>query len=162
MICFEIFINGEKFCVAGTGEFGVLAAHVTWSQRSPKEGFIPESEPETPKSRLHIGGLVDQEHVRWTKPSHFLNIEDEVTFRIIESNEADPPAYKHSQNSPERREQKRYEQYQLLKREFEGDESTVASRESDAEETMRLKTRLMLEYKEEIEAWKQRQKQQPE
>jgi hypothetical protein len=42
MICFEIWVNNQKVCVAGIGDSGVLAAHVTWSQRRPEESSTPK------------------------------------------------------------------------------------------------------------------------
>ncbi len=62
MICFEVWVNGEKVCLAGVGEgvgdTNVLAAHVT---RVGKQGRQPM------KPDLHVGGLVNKDHVRWTE-----------------------------------------------------------------------------------------------
>jgi hypothetical protein len=44
---------------------------------------------------------------------------DEVTFKIIEADTADEPIRKEPEANPEKRRKKRYEQYKLLKREFE-------------------------------------------
>jgi hypothetical protein len=159
MICFEIWVNNQKVCVAGIGDSGVLAAHVTWSQRRPEESSTPKSEWKPSKPNLHVGGLVNQEHVRWTEQSHYLEAGDEVTFKIIEADTADEPIRKEPEANPEKRRKKRYEQYKLLKREFEGDESIAALEMGDTEEAIHFKARLMLEYKEEFEAWKSQKKQ---
>ena len=37
MKCLETYLNGEKLCVAGVGEYGVLSAHVTWVADSPEK-----------------------------------------------------------------------------------------------------------------------------
>jgi len=33
MICFEVKINGNKVCVAGVGESGVLSSIINWVKR---------------------------------------------------------------------------------------------------------------------------------
>ena len=58
MIAYEVWVNDKKICVAGVGESGVLNAVLTW-------GGKPGRPPQNPN--LHVGGLVNDEHVRWTE-----------------------------------------------------------------------------------------------
>lgn len=85
MICFEVYVNGEKICLAGVGESGVLSSIVSWGGRQGR----PEIKPD-----LHIGGLVDKEHVAWTKKMYNLEVGDEVTLKIVEADTADEPIRK--------------------------------------------------------------------
>lgn len=90
MICFEVWVNGEKVCVAGVGNSGVLSSIVSWGGRENRK-FI--------KPKLHVGGLVNGEHVRWTEEGHYLDVGDEVTIKIVETNTADEPVRKYPRNS---------------------------------------------------------------
>ena len=58
MIAFEVRLNGERICVAGIGSHGVVAQHLSWSQREPKADSNEKSE--RPKAHFHIGGLVNR------------------------------------------------------------------------------------------------------
>ncbi len=118
---------------------------------SPASTARQRSNCATTKPDLHVGGLVNKEHVRWTEPSHTLKVGDVVTFRIVESDTADEPIAKSSGHTPEERSSKRYQTYKALKREFEGEESVSHSEEMDAQEAKRIRTRLYLEYREEFE-----------
>lgn len=80
LICFEVWVNGEKICLAGVGDSGVL------------NSIIHVAEPRKPD--LHVGGLVNDEHVRWTERMHFLEVGDEVTIKIVEADTADEPIRK--------------------------------------------------------------------
>ena len=154
MICFEVWVNGEKFCVAGIGEAGVLSAHVTWSERAREENDAP-SERERSKPRLHVGGLVNKEHIRWTEMGNTLEVGEEVLFKIIEADVADDPIRKESQGSPKEKRQRRYQNYQLLKREFDGVENFE---ETDSDDSWLLRFKLMTQYQEEFEERKRRQR----
>ena len=81
MICLEVWVNGEKICLAGVGD-GVLHCIVDAARRRFK-------------SHLHVGGLIDNEHVRWTQRDHFLEVGDEVTIKIVEADAVDEPVRKH-------------------------------------------------------------------
>lgn len=82
MICFEIWVNGEKICLAGVDESDVLCAIIDGARKQRK-------------SNLHVGGLVGDEHVRWTEREHILEVGDEVTIKIVESDTADEPIRKY-------------------------------------------------------------------
>ena len=86
MICFEIFVNGKRICLAGV-EFGVLAAHLTSWQGTLEEGSTTERE-----SQLHlfVSGTTDGKHFRWPEPNLTpLAVGDEVTFRVVEADTPD-------------------------------------------------------------------------
>ena len=85
MVGFEITLNGQRLCTAAAGETGVLTAAVTWVYREAP-GVSEPSE-----LRLEVGGLSQDSHLRWPAP-RLLNVGDEVNIRIVETNEADPPA----------------------------------------------------------------------
>ncbi len=88
MICLEVWVNGEKICLAGTGiGKGVLNSIVDLNSIGSEgaEKFI----------NLHVGGLVDDEHIRWTEKRHPLEVGDEVTLKIVEADVADEPTRKH-------------------------------------------------------------------
>jgi len=82
MICFEVWVNGEKICLAGVGESGVLNAIIDGARKQRK-------------SNLHIGGLVNDEYVHWTKKEHILEVGDEVTIKIVEADTANEPIRKY-------------------------------------------------------------------
>jgi hypothetical protein len=92
MLGFEVELNGEKICTAGTGEFGVLTSGITWvnnrQQSSVENGRVE-------KISLNIGGLTIPENdagefVNWARKE--LNIGDKVVVRIVDATEADEPA----------------------------------------------------------------------
>ena len=86
MIAFEIKINGEKKCLAGVGEQGVLSAVLTCVRRVPegRRRFKEELE-------LGVGGIGkrNDEHLEWLQRK--LRIGDEISIRIIQQATADKP-----------------------------------------------------------------------
>jgi hypothetical protein len=79
MRAFEVSGNGEKLCVAGIGDNGVLTTIVHWAARQDA-GF------------LQVGGLVSQtkEHANWINQKR-LSVGDNVQVKIIETDVADTP-----------------------------------------------------------------------
>lgn len=78
MIALEITVNGNRICVAG-GSL-VTSTSISWSDR---DGAAV---------RLNIGGIEDptlREHLHWNAPG--LEIGDEVTIRILSTDDVDPP-----------------------------------------------------------------------
>jgi flagellar basal body L-ring protein FlgH len=84
MIAFEIQLNGQKLCLAGVGDSGVLSAIVTWAATAMATGTRNES------LFLDIGGLINPrgERVSWTdqKP---LATGDVIQVKIIEADSVD-------------------------------------------------------------------------
>lgn len=77
MICFEICVNGKKVCLAGVGNSGNINTIIN--------GF-----GDGQRLRLSVGGLDNNEHLRWTE-RHSLEVGDEVTVKIVEAEAADEP-----------------------------------------------------------------------
>ena len=75
MRAFEVWVNGEKLCLAGIGDDGVLTTIVSFAARHGEGGFL-----------LHVGGLTSQTkgHVNWIdqKP---LSVGDNVQVKIVET-----------------------------------------------------------------------------
>jgi hypothetical protein len=85
MKAFAVFVNGQQVCTAGIGPDGVLTAILDWVGGGPRQ---------TPEGLfgLHVGGLDSQtdEHVDWSVPE--VGVGDEVTIRIVETEDIDPEA----------------------------------------------------------------------
>ena len=88
MICFEIGLNGEPYCVAGLEE-GAVSAFVTWA-------FFPsvakeEGLPVPPGTTLLAvsGFMADHTAVHWGDNIRALSVGDEVTIRVAERPDPD-------------------------------------------------------------------------
>ena len=81
MRALEVSVNGEKLCVAGIGDDGVLTTIVHWAARQDEEGFF-----------LQVGGLISQtkEHANWINQKP-LRVGDNIRVKIIETDLADKP-----------------------------------------------------------------------
>jgi DNA-binding helix-hairpin-helix protein with protein kinase domain len=80
MRAFEVFLNGERLCVAGIDGDGVLNAMVDHVKIKARDDL-----------RLRVGGLVSatEEHLTWSQVG--LTAGDEVRIRILESASVDEP-----------------------------------------------------------------------
>jgi hypothetical protein len=80
MRTFEVFLNGERLCVAGIDGDGVLSAILTSVRVKARDEL-----------GLAVGGFVSatREQVNWTRVD--LKVGDEVRVRILESASADEP-----------------------------------------------------------------------
>ena len=88
MICLEVLVNSERYCLAGVGEKGVLSAFVTWANfGEAEEAGIPNP----PGSiMLSVNGITsDKQSVHWGTIGDHLKKGDEVTIRIIDSDSPD-------------------------------------------------------------------------
>lgn len=83
MIAFEVRLNGKILCLASVGEYGLLTQGLTWVTPSP--GY------ESTSPSLHVGGLVDNEHIDWLESPPDINIGDEVVIKILDVETADAP-----------------------------------------------------------------------
>ncbi len=86
---FTILVNGQKVATIGIGDSGVLIAAVHWASGRPAEigGEF----------HMMLGGLDNTvgehgEHLRWPAPP--LGVGDEVTIRLVEVGQVDPPAHR--------------------------------------------------------------------
>ena len=88
MICLEVWVNGEKICLAGTGiGKGVLNSIIDLNSIGP--------EGATKYINLDVGGLVNEEYLRWIE-RHSLEVGDEVTIKIVEADTVDEPVRKYT------------------------------------------------------------------
>ena len=91
---FEVLVNGERRCVAGVGEFGVVSATVDWVARHPAyrpSDYSPEAWSGERLS-FRVGGLHAQrgdEHLTWAFGD--LAVGDEVLIRVLGPGEHDEP-----------------------------------------------------------------------
>ena len=115
MICFDVYINGEKVCRAGKEEMSVLDAIVNFCRQS--EHY------ENDEMWLSVGGLFEHSnariHPRWIE--HFdLKPGDEVSIRIVESEAADEPIEEVAYTvEDDRRQERAY--FERLRKKFEED-----------------------------------------
>ena len=98
MIVFEVTRNGERLCLAGADDLGVLNAIVSavgrlgpaTTSRRPDEGDVD--------IHLSVGGLPSRAdsagdvHPRW-RSLEPLAVGDVITVRVLEADAADPPAF---------------------------------------------------------------------
>jgi hypothetical protein len=97
MICFDVYINGERICRAGVdADHGVLSSILTWVRRDLDQ-FPPETRDRVDREELslnvagHISlGDRDFEHLEWVKRP--LSPGDDVSIRILDTAPADEPA----------------------------------------------------------------------
>ena len=85
MRAFEVSVNGERLCLAGIGDDGVLTTIVNWLAR-PGDGSL----------HLEVGGLISptKEHVTWVRQKP-LSVGDNVQVKIVEIEAADNPITKY-------------------------------------------------------------------
>ena len=114
MVAFDVFLNDERLCVAGVGDFGVLTACITWVAHAPGklEQLKAESSVEQPQANLNldVGGLRNDErssplHVRWTDTA--LRLGDEIRIRVTDAAEINAPAAQYVDEPGTRDEEKK-------------------------------------------------------
>jgi len=149
VICFEVSINGRTLCTAGVGEFGVLSAIVSWVHREPQSA-IGESDNRATID-LEVGGLRNRRHFTWLT-DQAISVGDQISIRIIESDNPDEATEIRSAGDPELARRNRYELYQMYKREFEIEDAEGRRIEPEtAEQRRHLRRMLYEEYKQEFE-----------
>ena len=124
MRAFEVSVNGDRVCVAGMVERGVLSAHVTWLHQRPDTEYQPNAE----SLELAVGGLASDpsgpsEHRTWLRRS--LQVGDVIELRVVDATDADAPIARQPENDA------RYEQherrfYETLKRKYGGNPALTA------------------------------------
>jgi hypothetical protein len=77
MPAFVVSVNGRQVCSADL-DSGAHGVHITWLGPATKPMLI-----------FHVGGVVNDEHVRWDMPE--LTVGDEITIKIAASAGTTPP-----------------------------------------------------------------------
>ena len=86
MICFEIFVNGNRICLAGV-ESGVLAADLLCYQAPLEEDSTTECESQL---SMRVSGHTDGKTFHWAESAHMLyGVGDEITMRVVEADTPD-------------------------------------------------------------------------
>ena len=98
MKAFEVFLNGDRLCLAGIAGRCVLTVII---------GHVKGKVDPVDELDLQVGGLISDtnEHVTWSTKQ--LNTDDEVRVRIIESDSADEPTERMAQDSEQDLEQRK-------------------------------------------------------
>ena len=98
MKAFEVFLNGERLCLAGISGRCVLTVIID---------HVKGKVDPVDDVNLTVGGLIcdTDEHVNWGRTQ--LNTDDEVRVRIIESDSADEPIERQTRDSEEDLEQRK-------------------------------------------------------
>jgi hypothetical protein len=104
MIAFEVLVNGARVCTAGAGDTGVLST-------------IVSSVGKRQEIKLEVGGLSDDAQLKWPVPST-LRVGDEVTVRIVETDQPDQPASS-QRDDPRLVETEERKYYERLKKKYE-------------------------------------------
>ena len=94
MICFQVEINGKKFCTAGVGEFGVMTTVLSLVRNRQQTRSAAE---DTPQTQLKISGTTSlsdsvDENVDWASSS--LYVGDEIRITIADGLQPDDPVQK--------------------------------------------------------------------
>ena len=101
MCVFEVYLNGQKLCLAGIGEDGVLTTIVNWVKGRGGTNMF-----------LQVGGLRSHadEHVTWVNQRP-LQVGDQIQIKLVEASEADKPIEKYRSDPKQRlKAQKNYVQ----------------------------------------------------
>jgi len=89
MRCFEVEVNGERYCLAGVGDVGALSAFVTCvGVRGPDGATV--AGPTYLSVSGFSGSVEDQRPVHWREGIHPLAPDDVITVRVVEADRPDP------------------------------------------------------------------------
>ena len=86
MICFEIWKNGKRACVAGLRERGVLTTTIYGAFSGEQD-----EQPAPAQIRLNVGGVVHGSVDRLTWVNETLSLGDSVMVKVVELSETDRP-----------------------------------------------------------------------
>jgi hypothetical protein len=81
----QVSLNGQMLYTVGVGEFGIMRAGVDWARIAQNKGTIYEHL--WAEAKGYVGSPPDQKH--WQ--NHALNVDDEVTIKIVEIDTPDQP-----------------------------------------------------------------------
>lgn len=122
MIAFEVTVNGNKVCVAGLEDLGVLSAILSWADRVPRSDAQTNEEYPTQELTLEVGGLQSarvnqaEQCISWVRRQ--LKVGDIVTINIKNLDSVDEPESRVLQNSEELVLQAKRRYFEELKKEF--------------------------------------------
>jgi hypothetical protein len=88
MRCFEVEVNGERYCLAGVGDVGALSAFVTYVGVRGSEGAAVIGPTYLSVSGFS-GSVEDQRHVHWREGIHPLSPGDVITVRVLDAESPD-------------------------------------------------------------------------
>ena len=124
MLAFEVFVDGERVCVAGMEDWAVMSVILTAVHEGETRGRRREG-----KLDVSTGGLTEDDadglayHARW--PRIDLAVGSQVTVNILDIDDPDPPLKRYRSDRPEKRftdeeiEEMEREDYVRLKAKFE-------------------------------------------
>ena len=95
MLAMEVLKNGERVCVAGAQDLGLLTANFTAGGSLGPRAWDFSGKITKPHMHLHVGGLTSRkgapdDHLDWVGHME-IQTGDAVTLRFIEIDEADAP-----------------------------------------------------------------------
>jgi hypothetical protein len=114
MICFDLYVNGEKLSRAGMEQLLVLTCILDFVKASAKS---PEDELAVSLGGLYDDGSGGNVHPAWVNRKRLI-IGDEVKIKIVESDVADKPADELVHSADWLREKER-EYFESVKAKFE-------------------------------------------
>jgi len=123
MVCFEVFLNEQRLCLAGVGEHGLLSAYLSWHSLAPAER-APYQAGQGPHLGLIVhggGGSRAGESLHWVEDEVPIEVGNEVKIRIIDAASPDEPRRRTVREQREAARDTRRRLYEELKREFESD-----------------------------------------
>ena len=90
MQAFEVSLNGEKLCLAGVGDDGVLTTTVNWVARKGECEMF-----------LMVGGLLSRTEEHDNRVDlKYLSVGNEICVKIIEASSVDKPIDKPKPSTP--------------------------------------------------------------
>jgi hypothetical protein len=89
MRCFEVEVNGERYCLAGVGDVGALSAFVTYVGVRGSEGEAVIGPTYLSVSGFS-GSVEDQHHFHWREGIRPLGPGDVITVRVVDAESPDP------------------------------------------------------------------------
>ena len=80
---FDIVVNGQRTCLAGSGRYGVLSLALTWIRRDPEKRPTSKKVEKwcQEECKLRIGALTDSYQESW--PAVPLKCGDEIAIRLL-------------------------------------------------------------------------------
>lgn len=117
MICFDLYLNGEKLCRAGKDDLSVLSGFVVFREPKPQDEETQFPPIYTSLSGLRRSDSNESAHPHWIEELE-LSVGDELTFRIVDSDTADEPVSESITDSDWEEEQQR-KYYEMLKAKYE-------------------------------------------